>query len=149
MKAFRRPVLHCLSLIPNTSLSSPANIFGLFTTTTFITRSSQHLNRNIPSTISKIAITNSITFSEKNEMHITAPKNAAAARHTPLLCPFLGPLRRNIPFTPLSRSFGQYRSAQCCPSAYYSFFLKSVTYFFKKYLFIRKNCVIIEISLYS
>lgn len=92
-------------------------------------------------------MTNSITFSENSEMHIIAPKNAAAARNTPPRQPLFGPLRRNIPFTPLSRLFEQYCLVQRCPSAYYSFFLKSVTYFFKKYLFIRKICVIIEVSL--
>ena len=55
--------------------------------------------------ISKAAMTNSMTFREKNEMHITAPKNAASASQTPALEQFcrLGFLRRNILFTPLSK----------------------------------------------
>lgn len=109
---------YCLSLIPKNSRSKPANIFGLFTTTTFITRSFQHLKRNIPNTISSTAITNSITFSEKNEMHIIAPKNAAAAKHSPAferLCR-RGLLRRNIPFTSFCR-FRLHRTPRhrlCC-----------------------------------
>ena len=135
---------HCLSLIPKNSRSKPANIFGLFTTTTFITRSFQHLKRNIPRTISSTAITNSITFSEKNEIHIIAPRNAAAARHSPAferLCR-LGFLRRNIPFTSLFfTAFGFAVRNSAAFIAYYSFFLKSVTYFFEKILvYYKKLC---------
>lgn len=97
-------IFHHLSLMPKNNLKRPANIFGLLTTTTFIARSFQHRKRKIPKMISKAAMTNSITFREKNEMHITAPRNAARASQTPALEQFcrLGFLRRNILFTSLS-----------------------------------------------
>ena len=116
---------HCLSLIPKNSRSKPANIFGLFTTTTFITRSFQHLKRKIPNTISSTAITNSITFSEKNEMHIIAPRNADAAKHSPAferLCR-RGLLRRNIPFTSLC-CFRLHHTPQRCLCCIIFIFLK-------------------------
>ena len=71
-------------MIPNIALSRPVNTFGLFTTTIFITvllsKYGHSLSRKTPITTSRTAITNSITRSEKNDRHITAPRNAATAR---------------------------------------------------------------------
>ena len=65
------------------ALSIPANSFGLFSTTIFICSSFHSFSRNIPIMISRNATTKSSTFSEKNEMHITAPRNAATASTMP------------------------------------------------------------------
>ena len=66
--------------MPKIILSSPVNIFGLLTTTTFITLTSHSLKRNIPSAISAAAMKSRINFAEKTTRQISAEKNATAAR---------------------------------------------------------------------
>ena len=92
--------------MPNISRSRPANIRGLLRTTIFIMYPFRYsFSRNIPRTISSTATVTSSTFTEKNEMHITAPRNAASASRTPVVQPFLrlfGPRITPPPQYPLS-----------------------------------------------
>lgn len=91
-------------LIPNIILSNPVNIFGLFTTTTFITLTSSlnvyrpdeetgryhSLKRNTPSAISATATKRSMHFAEKITRQISPVKNATIAKISGRL---FGPLR--------------------------------------------------------
>lgn len=90
--------------IPNISRSRPANIRGLLRTTIFIMYPFRYnFSRNIPRTISSTATVMSSTLTEKNEMHITAPRKAANASRTPVVQPrlrFFGPRTASPPALP-------------------------------------------------
>ena len=90
--------------IPNISRSRPANIRGLLRTTIFIMYPFRYnFSRNIPRTMSSTATVMSSTLTEKNEMHITAPRKAANASRTPVVQPrlrFFGPRIASPPALP-------------------------------------------------